>query len=79
MARDYRDAVIETLADDEAVLRDQAVHLAEQAAAYEQMTRVLINALHDKTVECDQWIEAYDRERDMNRAMRIRSLKADGG
>jgi hypothetical protein len=46
-ARDYRDLVIEELADSEAALLDQIVDLVRERDAYRLLAQQAIHALHD--------------------------------
>lgn len=85
---DYRDTVIETLADSEAALREQVKRLAERAVlaeaerdAYRLLSVQGLHYVHRLQGELATMTERYHRALDHTRALReeMRSEKAANG
>ena len=82
--RDYRDVVIETLAESEAALLDQIATLADRAvhaeADREAYRLIAVQAIHHicgLRAESDSTTERYHRSLEDARGLRVRLLQAD--
>lgn len=76
---DYRDAVIETLAEAEATLADKIVALTSERDAYRLVAQQAIHICHAQYVELRGLSARYKRLLRDFRALRSQLLGPDGG
>lgn len=75
MTADYRDTVIEQLADAEATLTDQIVELTVWRDTFRELAQQAIHALHELTVEHNQLRERDRRLLAEYRALRVQTMR----
>ena len=73
---DYRDLVIEELADSETALRERIASLDGENAGFRELLCAAMDLLHDLTVKRDREREQYARLKDEYRAFREQILLA---
>ena len=76
MSRDYRDIVIEELADAEALLLERVASLEADVQSYRLLAQEAIHALHDLARERDRLRERHHRLLNEYRALREDLLRA---
>jgi hypothetical protein len=64
---DYRDFVIEALADSEAALRDQLIDLTIERDSYRGLSRAAVHQLYDLATRLDRLREQHHRLLDEHR------------
>ena len=76
-ARDYRDNVIEALADDEAAAIRYAADVETERDQYRTMVQILLEQTHEQAAVIEHQRETIARDRDAHRQLRAAILRPD--
>lgn len=74
--RDYRDAVIEMLADSEAALLERIANLEADVRIYRELAQEAIHQLHDALEQCDRLHAQHARVLEDYRRLREQTMRA---